>query len=309
MKTTVQLATAASLEGFAGDLQQIVRELLFKTHVSSAPLQNLARRIQLDVMTAADTSELLARGATRDITLPRSDWRSEPAVYTRGLCTAQLLAYAAPRMFGWSDRTELLVIAALLQDIGLLLLERQYNLRSEQLADAEPDAYQQHPNLSAAVAGAIEDYAVDLPTIIAQHHERSDGTGFPTGLRSNQLSAPSRLLAIATRYIELTDEPAANDSSASPSESATIVAGQLWREAKQGELDALLTADLLRQLGLDVPAEERPALGRRFQLSRFGQKQFRRDDAVRENAVEGPHGNQQRDRNGATEERETTVRR
>ena len=309
MKTTVQLATAASIRDSVGDLQQIVRELLFKTHVPSASLQNLARRIQLEVMPLADTNELLVQGAALDLTLPHTDWRSEPAVCAKGIRTARLLAFAAPRMFGWADRTELLIISAMLQDIGLLLLERQYNLPSGQLHDAEPDAYRQHPNLSAAVAGAIEDYAVDLPTIIAQHHERSDGTGFPAGVRNNQLSAPSRLLAIASRYIELTDKPAANDSSASPSGSAAMVAGQLWREAKQGELDALLTADLLQQLGLDVPAEERTALGRRFQLSRFGQKQFRRDDAVRENAVDGPHGNQQRDRNKAAEERETTVRR
>lgn len=309
MKTTDQLATAASFQDFAADLQQIVHELLFKTHVSSAPLQNLARRIQLDVMSTADTNDLFPPGTTRDVSLPYTDWRSEPAAYARGICTAQLLAYATPRMFAWSDRTELLVIAAMLQDIGLLLLERQYKLPSDQLAVAEPDAYRQHPNLSAAVAGAIDDYAVDLPAIIAQHHERNDGTGFPNGVRSNQLSAPSRLLAIASRYIELTDETAANDSSESPIASAAIAASQLWREAKQGELDAMLTADLLEQLGLDVPAEERPALGRRFQLGRFGQKQFRRDAAVRKSEVEGPHDKQPRDRNTTTKQRETTVRR
>jgi len=270
-ETTLPHQRTDALGIYADDLQQIVHDLLRKTHVSPAQIQNLARRIRLDVETIS-TSELFASlKLSPQIGLPTCKWRLEPAVYATGIRSACLLAHVAPRLFGWNDRTELLVIAALIQDTGILLLERQYDLAIDRLAVEEPEAYRQHPALSAALAGALTDYAVDLPAVIAQHQERCDGTGFPSGMRADQLAAPSRFLAVAVRYVELTKDETTGESRA---------AGQLMREAEQGEFDMPLTAAFLQQLGLDVLQEDRPTLGRHFQLDRFGEKQFRQDGGV-----------------------------
>jgi HD-GYP domain-containing protein (c-di-GMP phosphodiesterase class II) len=267
---------------YASDLHQTVRELLYQTHVAPAQLQNLAHRIRLDVQHISLAELLPDPGLMIESQLTPIDSMSEPAVYGMGIQTARLLGFAAPEMFCWNDRTELLVVAALLQDIGLLMLERQYNLSANQLAIDDSSAYRQHPSIGAAVSAALTDYAVDLPSLIAQHHERCDGIGYPHGERSDRLAAPSRFLAIAVRFVELMQDESLRSSIAG-GESArdslyTTVAGRLLLEAEQGELDQPLATAFLQRLGLsDVKTR---TAGRFFKLSRFGGKRFRRDEAV-----------------------------
>ncbi|MCH8831046.1 MAG: hypothetical protein IID45_15850 [Planctomycetes bacterium] len=169
---------------YASDLHQSVRQLLRQTHVAPAQLQNLARRILLDVQHVSIAELLPDPGLMIENYLTPSEWRSEPTVYAMGIQTARLLAFAAPGMFPWNDRTELLVVSALLQDVGLLLLERHYDLPADQLAIDNPAAYQQHPPIGAALSAALTDYAVDLPSLIAQHHERCDGVRRRGALRT-----------------------------------------------------------------------------------------------------------------------------
>ena len=267
---------------YASDLHQTVRELLYQTHVAPAQLQNLAHRIRPDVQHISLAELLPDPGLMIENQLTPSEWRSEPSVYGMGIQTARLLAFAAPGMFSWNDRTELLVVAALIQDVGLLLLEQQYNLSANQLAIDEPSAYRQHPSIGAAVSVALTDYAVDLPSLIAQHHERCDGIGYPHGERSDRLAAPSRFLTIAVRFVELMQDELLRSSIVGNDSNRdslyTTVARRLLLEAEQGELDQPLTVAFLQQLGLsDVKTR---TTGRFFKLSRFGGKRFRRDDAV-----------------------------
>ena len=267
---------------YASDLHQTVRDLLYQTHVAPAQIQNLAHRIRLDMQHVAITELLPDHGLIIESQLTPTEWRSEPSVYGMGIQTARLLAFAAPGMFTWNDRTELLIVATLLQDIGLLMLERQYNLPANQLAIDEPTAYRQHPPIGAAVSAALTDYAVDLPSLIAQHHERCDGIGYPHGERSGRLAAPSRFLAIAVRFVELMQDETLQSSIANEETARdslyTTVARRLLLEAEQGELDQPLAVNFLQRLGLsDVKTR---TTGRFFKLSRFGGKRFRRDDAV-----------------------------
>jgi HD-GYP domain-containing protein (c-di-GMP phosphodiesterase class II) len=267
---------------YASDLHQTVQELLFETHIAPAQLQNLARRIRLDVQHASIAELLPESGLMIKNQLTPIEWQSEPSVYAIGIQTARLLAFAAPRMFSWNDRTELLVVAALLQDIGLLLLERQHDQPANQLAIDNPAAYRQHPPIGAALTAALTDYAVDLPSLIAQHHERCDGIGYPHGERSDRMAAPSRFLAIAVRFVELMQNETLRGSIVGEESGRntlyTTIARRLLREAEQGELDQPLTFAFLQQFGLsDV---ETRTTARFFKLGRFSGKRFRRDDAV-----------------------------
>jgi HD-GYP domain-containing protein (c-di-GMP phosphodiesterase class II) len=214
-------------------------------------------------------------------------------IYANGIQSARLLAFAAGGMFDWKDRLELLVIAALLQDIGLLRLEERHDRTPSQLEVDKPVAYRRHPLISAALSASLSNYAVDLPFLIAQHHERCDGIGFPEGHRSDRLSAPSRFLAIAVRFVELTHVatiPASTDISAYLTTNAYhSVARQLRREAEQGELDRSLTSAFLERLGftaVDLNTDS-PAAGRRFSLKRFGETKFNRH--VTHADVNGPN--------------------
>lgn len=74
-----------------------------------------------------------------------------------------------------------------------------------------------------------------LLTIISQHHERLDGSGYPDGLRDDAILLQSRIIAIVDIYDAIT--MARHYKPALPREKAL---GILWQEARAGRIDARL---------------------------------------------------------------------
>jgi HD-GYP domain-containing protein (c-di-GMP phosphodiesterase class II) len=76
----------------------------------------------------------------------------------------------------------------------------------------------------------------DVPDIAGAHHEKLDGTGYPHGLKGDQIPVPARMMAISDIYDALTasDRPY---KKAMPSEKALDILAQ---DVKRGQLDSEL---------------------------------------------------------------------
>ncbi|WP_243310451.1 HD-GYP domain-containing protein [Fundidesulfovibrio agrisoli] len=83
----------------------------------------------------------------------------------------------------------------------------------------------------------------DLPDIILQHHERLDGSGYPAGLKGDQISLMARILMIVDIYDAVTMER--HYKPALPREEALQI---LHRDAAQGKLDQELVAVFARHI-------------------------------------------------------------
>lgn len=44
------------------------------------------------------------------------------------------------------------------------------------------------------------DFPWDIKSVVYQHHERMDGSGYPNGLKGEEISIPVRIIAIADVY-------------------------------------------------------------------------------------------------------------
>jgi HD-GYP domain-containing protein (c-di-GMP phosphodiesterase class II) len=90
-------------------------------------------------------------------------------------------------------------LAALLHDIGLLALRRHLVSLSEYLDSSSYAAIQSHPRLGGQW---LEPYRFlrNASVIIAHHHERWDGSGYPYGLRGTFIPLEARILAIADAF-------------------------------------------------------------------------------------------------------------
>ncbi|MCS6326230.1 MAG: HD domain-containing protein [Nitrospira sp.] len=86
--------------------------------------------------------------------------------------------------------------AALLHDIGLLTLPG--HLRDDTVPHSSHDyaLLQSHPRDGAALLAAFS-FLCEPARLIAHHHERWDGAGYPYGLRGVYIPVGARLLAIA----------------------------------------------------------------------------------------------------------------
>jgi HD-GYP domain-containing protein (c-di-GMP phosphodiesterase class II) len=95
-------------------------------------------------------------------------------------------------------------IAALAHDLGELVMNRDYMSRQGTLSDDERTDLARHPVISereAATAGA--DRGAQL--LVRWHHEWWNGSGYPDGLRFEQIPLGARILRVADSYASLTD--------------------------------------------------------------------------------------------------------
>lgn len=92
-----------------------------------------------------------------------------------------------------------LTLAALLHDIGLLLLPAE--LRQGEKAH-DPASYVAIQNHSRHGANLLEPFAFlrDASVLIAHHHEWWDGSGYPYGLRGKFIPLGARILAAADAF-------------------------------------------------------------------------------------------------------------
>lgn len=89
-----------------------------------------------------------------------------------------------------------LKIAGLLHDIGELNVPSEILNKPSNLSQNEYTIVKEHPLFGKQI---IQDIPFEHPihNIIAQHHERLDGSGYPNGLKGNKILIEARILAVA----------------------------------------------------------------------------------------------------------------
>ena len=117
-----------------------------------------------------------------------SRWRSRRvAAYTRRL--AQLLCLDEPEI-------QVCEWAALLHDVGKLGISDAILTKPGPLDEEEWRVMRTHPQMGHALLAGI-DFLQEPAEIVLQHHERWDGSGYPRGLRGEEIHLGARIFAVA----------------------------------------------------------------------------------------------------------------
>jgi putative nucleotidyltransferase with HDIG domain len=95
--------------------------------------------------------------------------------------------------------------AALFHDIGKIH-EALFDIVHEQgeLTDAEFEAIRTHPVRGADVLEPLMAFYPQLPDVVLTHHERWDGSGYPIGLRGDEIPFLTRIVSIADAFDAIT---------------------------------------------------------------------------------------------------------
>ena len=162
-------------------------------------------RLHLPPASRRDLESILVRQVTRELDrlLP---WQ---AGHGQGTAAVALLIGQAANLDG--EILHQLKLAALLHDLGLLMLPP--HLQSGQ-GSLDADSYvmiQNHPRLGATLLEPFS-FLRDATVMIAHHHERWDGSGYPYGLRGEFIPFGARILAVADAF-EAIQVPDARDRS------------------------------------------------------------------------------------------------
>ncbi len=93
-------------------------------------------------------------------------------------------------------------LGALIHDIGKQDIPPRV-LRAAQRTGPEEEFYRAHIGYGIKAVAALRDLPVQVRNVIACHHERLDGSGFPNRLAGERIPKLARIVAIANRYDNL----------------------------------------------------------------------------------------------------------
>ena len=87
-------------------------------------------------------------------------------------------------------------LAAIVHDIGKIQVPAEVLNKPGKLSDLEFDLIKLHPQTGYDILKGIK-FPWPIAEAILQHHERLDGSGYPKGLKANQIIIEARIIAVA----------------------------------------------------------------------------------------------------------------
>lgn len=167
-------------------------------HVEPAVLkiQNMLQkidRLHLPVASRRDLESILVRQVSRELD------RALPWQAGHGTRTATIVSMIARTLSLDGRELHSLNLAALLHDVGLLMLPAALRSGQEPLDPVSYVAIQNHSRLGATLLEPFG-FLRDASILIAHHHERWDGSGYPYGIRGEFIPLGARILAVADAF-------------------------------------------------------------------------------------------------------------
>jgi PAS domain S-box-containing protein/putative nucleotidyltransferase with HDIG domain len=108
----------------------------------------------------------------------------------------QLACAIAREMHLPIETVQIMRVAGLLHDFGKIFVPTEILIKPGKLNELEFSLVRSHPQSGYNVLKSIE-FPWPIADIILQHHERMDGSGYPSHLRGEEISVEARILATA----------------------------------------------------------------------------------------------------------------
>ncbi len=112
-----------------------------------------------------------------------------------------ILSSSLARAMGHNDeKVQAITIGSLLHDIGMTKIPKEIYDKKGKLTKSEYFEIKKHPIYGYKLAQKVKNIDLISLSVILEHHERSDGSGYPRRLKEDQISVFSKITAIADAY-------------------------------------------------------------------------------------------------------------
>ncbi len=99
-----------------------------------------------------------------------------------------------------------ILYASLFHDVGKVDLPIELLNKKDRLTELEMEQMREHPGIGAEML--TDTHFAEIGEIILQHHERVDGSGYPQGLRGNEIMVEAQIIAVADVFDAMTTDRA-----------------------------------------------------------------------------------------------------
>ena len=151
------------------------------------------------------------------------------------------------RVFGFAEPDLMDIgMGALLHDVGKLDLPDRVQYGDAHLSPSEMKQYRDHVALGMA-HGRRMGLSEGALTVLGQHHEMVDGSGFPGRLNLDRMSTAARIVSLVNRYDNLCNPPQAAQA-LTPHEALSLIFAQT-----RSKFDVTMLNAFIRMMGVYPP--------------------------------------------------------
>ncbi|MEI6306879.1 MAG: HD domain-containing phosphohydrolase, partial [Deltaproteobacteria bacterium] len=182
-----------------------VSEMQFMTDLSRA-LSGIIGRFLLDEILRVRENELKE---ARTDAIRRLGTASEYRDNETGMHIMRMTAVsvAIAKAMGLSqEERDLLAITAPMHDVGKIGIADAIMLKPDRLTAAEFEVMKKHTKIGGKLLKGSDNLLVTARLIALCHHENWDGSGYPAGLRGEQIPVLARICALADVFDALVSE-------------------------------------------------------------------------------------------------------
>jgi putative nucleotidyltransferase with HDIG domain len=130
---------------------------------------------------------------------------SDPFTHGHSYRVSRYALKIAREMGMSSKQLETLEYAALLHDIGKIAIQNDVLLKVGPLTDEEWKALRSHPDIGADIVEQLK-FLREAVDVIRCHHERPDGSGYPRGMRGDEIPVMAKILNVVDAFDAMTSD-------------------------------------------------------------------------------------------------------
>lgn len=140
---------------------------------------------------------------------------------------------------------ELVGMGALLHDAGYVRLPRNLVRKRDECTGPDKTLLEQHCKLGIALLSEHPGMPEDVLRIIREHHERTDGSGFPAGLAAGNISQLAQIVGIVDYYDGMVSRRGTR-----PAMIPHDAVRQLFLTGERGQFEKSLVELMIRSIGV-----------------------------------------------------------
>ncbi|MFJ3486422.1 HD-GYP domain-containing protein [Pseudomonas sp. NPDC090202] len=131
---------------------------------------------------------------------------SDEYTYMHSVAVCALMVATARQMKLDEEQVREAGVAGLMHDVGKMAIPHKILNKPDRLTIDEYEAMKNHPQAGFEILRGSEQITEAVMDVCLHHHEKVDGTGYPHGLKGEEISLLARMAAICDVYDAVTSE-------------------------------------------------------------------------------------------------------
>ncbi|KPX12130.1 HDIG domain-containing protein [Pseudomonas amygdali pv. dendropanacis] len=131
---------------------------------------------------------------------------SDEYTYMHSVAVCALMVALARRMGLPDDQVREADVAGLMHDVGKMMIAPHVLNKPGRLTHDEFEIMKAHPELGLKILKENQPVAATVMDVCLHHHEKVDGSGYPHGLKGDQISIFARMAAVCDVYDAITSD-------------------------------------------------------------------------------------------------------